>query len=245
MKNKLFLIFAMLCAVLLSGCQCKHVWEEANCTTPKTCGKCGETEGLPSEHVAGILDRKYDFINCEIREEIGCVVCGVHLQSEKHHIDSLIKDNLFLFTPEEFCERFLEIGREYYDDFSYEFANYSGVLQALFRFDGDCEAIVSFYYPDASFLPVEAVDAKGIWCVSLGGIDEQTPCNEAFFRACDPTLDEDSAYSNTFLFMAAIGNAMEDEEEFAYVRQNGLYYQIYVPTGDGLYSYSVHAPQPF
>lgn len=44
---------AILCLALilcLSGCACKHEWAEATCTEPKTCTKCGETEGEALGH---------------------------------------------------------------------------------------------------------------------------------------------------------------------------------------------------
>ena len=49
MKLKLFIIL-VLCAVLLAGCACEHEWNAANCTTPKTCALCEETEGDPLGH---------------------------------------------------------------------------------------------------------------------------------------------------------------------------------------------------
>ena len=30
---------------------CEHTWNAATCTTPKTCSKCGATEGDPAEHI--------------------------------------------------------------------------------------------------------------------------------------------------------------------------------------------------
>ena len=39
-----FLALAMLLS-LLSGCGCNHKWKEANCGAPKTCTRCGVTEG--------------------------------------------------------------------------------------------------------------------------------------------------------------------------------------------------------
>ena len=52
MKRKFCWILIALIALMmiLTGCQCKHEWKEATCTEPKTCGKCGETEGEPSGH---------------------------------------------------------------------------------------------------------------------------------------------------------------------------------------------------
>ena len=37
--------------VTLVGCAHEHTWKEATCTEPKTCSKCGETEGEPLGHV--------------------------------------------------------------------------------------------------------------------------------------------------------------------------------------------------
>lgn len=47
--NKLRLISALLLLVMLltalAGCACQHEWVEANCLNPKTCTRCGATEG--------------------------------------------------------------------------------------------------------------------------------------------------------------------------------------------------------
>lgn len=52
MKKKLFcLILALVCALTLTACGCKHeIWNEADCVNPKTCSECGETEGEPLGH---------------------------------------------------------------------------------------------------------------------------------------------------------------------------------------------------
>lgn len=51
MKRKsMIFVLALLMAVLMAGCGCKHEWKEADCTTPKTCALCGETEGEALGH---------------------------------------------------------------------------------------------------------------------------------------------------------------------------------------------------
>lgn len=45
-------LFVMV-ALLLSACSCNHKWQEATCTTPKTCTLCGETEGVTRKHTWG------------------------------------------------------------------------------------------------------------------------------------------------------------------------------------------------
>lgn len=69
MKKKLTLAL-MLCilAVLLAGCKCEHEWQSADCTTPKTCAKCGETEGVALGHT---------WANATCTEAKHCTVCGL------------------------------------------------------------------------------------------------------------------------------------------------------------------------
>ena len=53
MKKRIFSVLVLvLCLSLLTGCFCKHeTWLDADCVTPKTCAKCGETEGEALGHV--------------------------------------------------------------------------------------------------------------------------------------------------------------------------------------------------
>ncbi len=51
MKKKIqagFMVLAM--SVTMTGCCMSHEWKEATCVEPKTCMKCGETEGELLEH---------------------------------------------------------------------------------------------------------------------------------------------------------------------------------------------------
>lgn len=50
MKKTFVMLTALICALMLCGCQCSHVWVEADCVTPKTCSECGETEGEALGH---------------------------------------------------------------------------------------------------------------------------------------------------------------------------------------------------
>ncbi len=45
MKKIFGLIMIVLCLCVLAGCECRHEWIDATCTAPKTCSKCGITEG--------------------------------------------------------------------------------------------------------------------------------------------------------------------------------------------------------
>lgn len=49
-KRILAIALVFICSISLFGCGCKHEWKEATCTEPKTCSKCGETEGEALGH---------------------------------------------------------------------------------------------------------------------------------------------------------------------------------------------------
>ena len=68
MKHKLQLILLMgLVMMTLTGCHITHEWQEATCTTPRTCLKGGETDGEPLGH---------KWIEATCTEPKTCSICG-------------------------------------------------------------------------------------------------------------------------------------------------------------------------
>lgn len=68
MKNRILpLLLAVLCMLLLCGCQCDHDWEKATCEEPRTCSECGETRGDPKGH---------DWVDATCEEPKTCSECG-------------------------------------------------------------------------------------------------------------------------------------------------------------------------
>lgn len=49
--KRLIVCAGVLSCILLSACCISHDWREATCTEPKTCAKCGKTEGEPQGHI--------------------------------------------------------------------------------------------------------------------------------------------------------------------------------------------------
>lgn len=64
--KKTFIVLSLL-SIMLTGCCISHNWQEATCTEPKTCTKCGETEGEPLGHV-------WQEATCSTPKT--CTVCG-------------------------------------------------------------------------------------------------------------------------------------------------------------------------
>lgn len=68
MRRKMILLtIAVMCAVVLSGCQCKHVWMDATCESPQICSKCNEVSGAALGH-------KWESATCTTAEN--CKICG-------------------------------------------------------------------------------------------------------------------------------------------------------------------------
>lgn len=67
---KKFTKFCILLAMLLvlTGCECRHEWTEADCLTAKTCAKCGVAEGEAMGH---------DFAPAECEKPETCTRCGM------------------------------------------------------------------------------------------------------------------------------------------------------------------------
>lgn len=66
-KKAISLVFGGLLLVLLASCGCKHEWQDATCTTPATCVKCGESAGSPLGH---------NWKDATCTEPETCSVCG-------------------------------------------------------------------------------------------------------------------------------------------------------------------------
>ena len=66
----------LLTGLLLTGCSCEHEWQRSTCQAPRTCIRCGETEGKIRAHEWG---------NTACHEPEGCIVCGTTEGMELTH----------------------------------------------------------------------------------------------------------------------------------------------------------------
>lgn len=70
-KGKFFvIILSLVLTIFLAGCQCEHSWQEPNCTTPKICELCGESNGSALGHtwVAATCSSPKTCSNCNTTE---------------------------------------------------------------------------------------------------------------------------------------------------------------------------------
>lgn len=104
--NKAFAIVLCVGMVLsLSACGCKHEWVEATCTEPKTCSKCGETEGEALGHSWGDWEIEMEATVTESGTKVRtCSRCGA-TRTESYETETFYADGHLLLSPKDFCER--------------------------------------------------------------------------------------------------------------------------------------------
>lgn len=77
MKKILALCLALTMCISMIGCGCNHQWQEATCTTPKTCTKCAQTEGEAAGHNAQTwVVTSVNTAGLTMTRELPCATCG-------------------------------------------------------------------------------------------------------------------------------------------------------------------------
>lgn len=102
MKKLISFVLVLSMAVSMAACGCDHQWQEANCTTPKTCTKCGETEGTALAHVPGdpvitAVDVKTLTVTCDVP----CSVCGQVMEARTGSTSEAPVNGVIAISPEE------------------------------------------------------------------------------------------------------------------------------------------------
>lgn len=91
-KKIVWVIVAVVIALLLTTCRHEHVWQEATCSAPKTCTECGDTEGTALPHT-------WTDATCTVPKT--CSVCGTTEDTVVEHIvDSWIATEASTCTSE-------------------------------------------------------------------------------------------------------------------------------------------------
>jgi len=267
MKKMFSLILCLLiCLLTFAGCSCKHTWteadcvtaktcsacnategeplghtwKEANCTTAKTCSVCEATEGDPLGHTPGQWQETADPVAATVLRVQNCTVCDEQVASETAALSTMIQDDIFLFTPNEFMERLVAIVGDQVEDFSYNLIPSNNLIIEVHC--GEKQALLQFFRKSTMPLAADEGDVRKVWCVSLTAIDEaDANLRLSFYMACNPLLDEDTAFdldierSTDFLNDSANGNSMG-----YFTHDELLYESIYIPSGAMGQDYSMY-----
>lgn len=81
-----------------------HDWLEATCTLPKRCSRCSETEGFSIGHMPmDWVDEGIDYVSGTTRRACYCERCGEQLgYDETPFTSSYMEGGVFLFSPYDF-----------------------------------------------------------------------------------------------------------------------------------------------
>ncbi len=254
------IVVLLLCAMLLAGCQCKHEWVDADCTNAKTCSLCGETEGTELGHTwidatcteakrcdvcdavegealghtPGEEEITEDKVTLTTTTEIKCSDCGEIISTETVTADSLVEGYFYVFSPEEFLDRFTAVAKTRIPSLSYEISEGNDAYSASFAYDG-VEYMVQFLNDCFEFIaPDQSSTAGTVWGVALTGVQEvEEPAlvmNEdimwAFCNACDPKFDDSDTSSLTLSCLTSAMNALEFGEPTGYDKFNEHLYEL-------------------
>ena len=103
-----------------SGEPLGHDWEPATCTTMQACRVCGATKGVPLGHTIE-TEEENDILRAQRHVKETCSVCGAVLKDTEQPMDSFVENGHFIFTPQELIDRFESFAKQFYPDFSYSF----------------------------------------------------------------------------------------------------------------------------
>lgn len=198
MKRAMFrMLGVLLPMLLLAGC-CAHDWQAATCTVPKTCAKCGETEGealghdwqdatcsapktctlcgktvgTTLEHEAGEweIEAEADFRSLGLRTR-SCIHCGETMEEEEYYLP-VYEDGKFALS----ANTFARLCGEAWDGAVESSIEEDGTLCVLFIADDEPVARAVFLDEDGAVLSVDDPDADACaptMAISAVGEDEE------------------------------------------------------------------------
>lgn len=225
-RSTVFLLVLILCLGMLSGCGCRHEWEAASCEKPETCSLCGEIQGEALGHAPGEWVETEDVIAAKVHREKRCDRCGEVTDREDSPMTSLVRSDLFLFTPEQFLQRLTAIARQLGTDVAFEPAKGEGLVYS--GMTGESQVLIQFFPMDNTPLSPEASE---VWCVSYTGLGQMDAAfRQAVYMACDPALSSDMVFNLDMELTVLALDALSRQELFGYHLQNGLLYEtLYFP----------------
>ena len=174
-----------------------HDWIPATCSEPKTCSRCGETEGESLGHTPGEWsEAAIDIANAEQASTLTCTKCGEVIDSRATPITSFISNGQFIFSPSDFCARLRKLwGMEAIDGGNEELISYAMVEDIS---NPEMVAMLSFSSMDGQTNLPEEYKYNSTCNPSPILLADTTKCDsaEAFIalaQACDPSLSRRDA----------------------------------------------------
>ena len=84
-----------------------HDWDEATCDAPKTCERCGATEGEALGHDPGEWKHVVDYVEATSGDVRECKRCGETVEKKNEEaVTSFVGNGKFAIPANDFCKRF-------------------------------------------------------------------------------------------------------------------------------------------
>ena len=219
MKKLISFVLVLSMAVSMAACGCDHQWEYATCQTPKTCTKCGETEGTALAHVPGDpVITAVDTAALTVTSDLPCSACGQVMETLTGSTGATPANGVVAVSPEEWYQCLLTVIRNY------------GAGQSLYTYPVEAEdntllrsivtmsqmnAVFSFQDRDGNTITTDMSDVRG--CIHNIRMDAQFTNDNAkeFFMLLmiivinnNSTLEPDAA--NALAGQIMSGNTVTD-----------------------------------
>lgn len=211
-KKSALMLLLLGVIFLLAACCMKHEWKDATCTEPKTCVKCGETEGIELHHdwqeETCTEAQKCSICGSTRGEPLGhwweeatyekpktCKRCG---ETEGEPLQLIYQDGLFLLSPKELGERIDKItyGAEMYYNANGMYCGITSIIDWGDMKKGDAIAVILFGARD-HVMGISEKDSKTVQSLTAKFfVTDPTTITSTMvdlMMACDGTLDDDTA----------------------------------------------------
>ena len=166
MKKLISITLLLAMAVSMTACGCQHEWQDAGCTTPKTCILCGATEGEAAGHQQGLqtvadVDPAHLSMTCETP----CAVCGEVLESTTSATGIAPVGSVIAVSADEWYDCLLTNVKNYgagQSLYGYPVESQDSTLLHSIVTMSQMNAVFSFNDAEGNALKTDSKDARGI-----------------------------------------------------------------------------------
>ena len=165
MKKLVILTLILAMAVSMVACGCSHQWEEATCTAPKTCGKCGQTEGDAVGHTPGEwIVSAVDTAMLTMTQDLPCDVCGEIIETKTVSTGIAPENSVIHVSPTEWYNCLLTNVSAYGAGqtlYSYPVESEDNALLHSLVSMSQMNAVFSYQDIDGNVIPTDAQEVRG------------------------------------------------------------------------------------
>ena len=234
MKQKISLILILLIAfsVIISGCGCRHQWQEATCTEASVCTACQQVQGAALGHNKGEWETGEEATILSSGTRVRkCTRCDMTMATERYELSCYSENGVALFSPSEFVKKYNKISENLGSDIKAEEYSMDGVYITALTVDGN-DVIVSYSkggenYNDREML-VKGIDQMTMVFDAKIAIENYASMAESliiYFMSFDPYLQIEEAGTMTTTLVSGIAYNSDKLSTFA---QNGVTHALTV-----------------